>query len=176
MTPDLSTHLSEEALDDVLIGLGSPELEAHAACCPECRAKLEAFRSHMRWFNSASLAWSETRTETRSETKPAQLRQTVHHGAGSRMLVAFVGWGLLAAALLLTAVTTWRHHPEARPGQANTVLSQPVDSEAQIAQDNQLLEAVNVAISPDDESPIDEYNLSESPHTHPKAHPKMRMK
>jgi hypothetical protein len=50
------------------------------------------------------------------------------------------------------------------------------ESEAQIVQDNQLLQAVNAAISPDEVSPIDEYKISERPHLHAKAHPKMRMK
>ena len=61
MTPSLSNHLSEEALDDVLIGLGSAESEAHLAVCPECRAEVETFRGDVALFNAASVAWSESR-------------------------------------------------------------------------------------------------------------------
>jgi len=166
MRPGLSTHLSEEALDDVLIGLGSPESEAHAASCPECRAKLDAFRSEMWLLNSASMAWSESRVPRKTETR--------RHGA--RIRVAFVSWAAVAAALVVMAVALWQHRPLAAPSRANAVESQAVDSEAQIVQDNQLLQAVNAAISPDEVSPIDEYKISERPHLHAKAHPKMRMK
>jgi hypothetical protein len=37
------------------------------------------------------------------------------------------------------------------------------DSSAQIAQDNQLLESVNVALNTNDASPLPEYRLSDSP-------------
>jgi hypothetical protein len=76
-------------------------------------------------------------------------------------------------ALLVMAVVIGRHAPPVQPNHADHVeVAQPVDSEAQIAQDNQLLQAIDAAISPDEESPIDEYNLSARPHSHLKAHPR----
>ena len=41
MTPEFTTHLSEEALDDVLIGLGSKEAHAHLAVCPNAGRKCQ---------------------------------------------------------------------------------------------------------------------------------------
>jgi len=159
MTPGSQNHLSEEALDDVLIGLGSPESDAHLARCPECRAQVETFRGDVQLFNAASMAWSRSRMPG--------LRQ-VHH-AVRRTRIAFASWAAVAAALAIMAFAIWHHRAVPAANQTATVQSQPVDSEAQIAQDNQLLQAVNAAISPDDVSPIDEYKILESPHRHTKT-------
>jgi anti-sigma factor RsiW len=162
MTPDTSTHLTDEALDDVLIGLGSLQSEAHLARCPQCRCRVESFRADMTLFNSASMAWSESRTGRSAQVSP--------HHAGFRIRFAFVSWSAVAALLLVTAMAIWRHSAVAPPNHVNIVEPQPVDSEAQIAQDNQLLEEINAAISSDDESPVEEYNLREHPHARMKPH------
>ena len=138
MTPAWSNHLSEEALDDVLIGLGSAESEAHLALCPECRAQVETFRGDMALFNAASMAWSESRHP--------QPRHRERAGAGTR--IAFASWAAAAAALVIMAFGIWHHRPAPLQNQAISVQPQVVDTEAQIAQDNQLLQAVNAAISP----------------------------
>ena len=164
MTP--VTHLSEEALDDVLIGLGSPQSHAHLSSCTECRAKVDMFRGDMRLFNAASIGWSEARHP--------QSRRMVPHAVRTRF--AFASWAAVAAALVVMAFAVWHHRAASAPDQAKTMQSQPVDSEAQIAEDNQLLEAVNVAISPDEVSPLDEYKILESPHLYIKAHSRTRVK
>ena len=165
MTPQWSTHLSEEALDDVLIGLGSRESEAHLAGCPDCRAKVTSFRADMDFFNSASMEWSEART---LRMPPAASRVA----AGSATRIAFASWAAVTFALLIMAVAIWRHTPVATPNHAHTIEAQPMDTEAQIAQDNQLLQAVNAAISPDEGAPLNEYKLLKKPHSRLKAHPK----
>jgi hypothetical protein len=166
MTPELTNHLSEEALDDVLIGLGTAESRAHLAVCAECRAQVATFHGDIGLFNAASMAWSESR-------RP-QLRESAPHGR--TLHAAFIGWAAVATAMVVMAVGIWRHRPEPSR-QAHTVQqSQPLDSEAQIAQDNQLLQAVNSAISPDEASPIEEYRILESRNSHPKPHSKMRTK
>jgi predicted anti-sigma-YlaC factor YlaD len=164
MTP--ATHLSEEALDDVLIGLGSRESQAHLAACPQCRAQVEVFRGDLRMFNAASLAWSESRD--------GQARRRVPHAVRTR--VAFAAWAAVAVALMVMAFAVWHHRAGVVPDQANSTQSQPIDSEAQISEDNQLLENINAAINPDEESLIDEYKIVESPHPYTKAHSKTRVK
>jgi hypothetical protein len=166
MTPALPTHLSEEALDDVLIGLGTAESHAHLAVCAECRAQVAMVRGDIALFNVASMAWSQSR---RSRPLPSDSR---HH---PRLRAAFVGWAVTAAALVWMAVAIWLHHPAAPPNNAHVVESLPVDSEAQIELDNQLLQAVNAAISPEEASPIEEYQIVESLHPHTKARSKTRM-
>lgn len=166
MTPALPTHLSEEALDDVLIGLGTEESHAHLAVCAECRAQVATVRGDIALFNAASMAWSASRP-----SRPL-VSDARHH---PRLHAAFIGWAVTAAALVLMAVGIWRHHPAAPPNNANTGQSLPVDSEAQIEQDNQLLQAVNAAISPVEASPIEEYKIVENSHPHTKTRSKTRM-
>ena len=166
MTPESKKHLSEEALNDLLIGLGSPESHAHIALCAECRDQAKTFLGDVALFNAASIAWSRSRLPRRVVIEPRRVR----------FHAAFIGWAITAAALLVMAFGIWQHRPEPAPRQAITLQPQPADSEAQIAQDNQLLQAVNAAISPDETSPIDEYKIVASPHSHPEEHSKKRMK
>jgi len=166
MTPESTRHLSEEALDDVLIGLGSPESHSHLEVCAECRAQVKMFLGDVALFNAASMEWSRNRLPQAGASQPRRVR----------MHAAFAGWAITAAAVLVLALGVLHQRPETAPTQANTVQPQPVNSEAQIAQDNQLLQAVNAAIGQDEASPIEEYKISESPHSYPKAHSKKRMK
>lgn len=166
MTPASSNHLSEEALDDVLIGLGSAESEAHLDVCPECRAQVETFRGDVALFNAASTAWSESRRPHPQHRERAE--------AGTR--IAFAGWAAAGAALVIMVFGIWHHRSAPPQNQAVVVQPQAVDTEAQIAQDNQLLQAINAAISPDEESPIDEYKILESPRSYREAHSKTRTK
>jgi hypothetical protein len=157
MTPDIIEHLDDEALNDVLIGLGSLESEAHMARCTACRSKVENFRADMNLFNSASIAWSESRRGRPLEAPP--------HPAPRRIRFAFVGWSAAAVLLLIMAMTLWRHSAVAPPNHVNLLESQPLDSETQIAQDNELLQQINAAIGSDDGFPIQEYNLRERSHS-----------
>lgn len=165
MTPKSTNHLSQEALDDVLISLGSAESHAHLAVCFECRAQVETFRGDMSLFNAASNAWSKSRPQL-----------PIREHRPPRVPAAVVGWAVSAAAMAAMAFGILHHRSPAAPRQANILQSQPVDSEAQIVQDNQLLQAVNAAISTDEASPIEEYKILESPHPYTKAHSKKRMK
>ena len=180
MTPEKSAHLSEEAINDVLIGLSSPESDAHLAVCSACRGQLQEFRSEMLNFNQASLAWSEAR--------PAALRANGRSRV-RRVMSSPWSWAL-AAAVLMAAVwlPVWKYnHPslvnkasindvpgrDASGRDASSPGQTAEDSEAQIAQDNDLLRSVNVALSENEESPINEYHLSEGPHARSKARPEL---
>ena len=162
MTLDLSTHLTDEALDDILIGLGSLESATHLARCSHCRSRVESFRADISLFNSASMSWSESRTG-----RP--VKASARH-SGFRLRLAFLSWSAVAALLVVTALVFWHHSNPAPPNHVNIIESQPVDSEAQIAKDNELLQEINTAISSDDTSPIEEYNLRERPQVRLKPH------
>ncbi|MGO8756545.1 MAG: hypothetical protein ACLQG3_00330 [Terracidiphilus sp.] len=163
MTRESTTHLSNDALNDVLIGLGDAESEFHLAACPLCRAKVEEFRSGLDTFNQTTQAWSEARSSTspRIEVRPRRLR----------LSVPALSWALAAAVLLTVAAPVWRHNdffPAHRDTQATGA---PEDSEAQIAEDNELLKEVDAAINPEEVSPIKEYDLSVRPHPRHRQRP-----
>ncbi|MDR3727338.1 MAG: hypothetical protein P4K86_09880 [Terracidiphilus sp.] len=165
MTQPWSAHLSEEALDDVLIGLGSPESDAHLAECEACRSQLEQFRSGMRNFNQASLAWSDARP-----LKSLPARSKVRQAA-----FAPVGWAFATAVLLLIiGVPVWRHDHRIAPSNGTVPAVTIEDSPAQIAQDNDLLRSVDEALNSSEASPISEYHLSDGPQLHRKARPELR--
>lgn len=165
MTPASMNHLTQEALDDVLIGLGTAEAHAHLAVCSQCRAQVETFRGDIGLFNSASMAWSLSRGQV-----PVRERRV------TRVPATIVGWALSGAAMVAMVFGIWHHRTPAYSNQGTSTLSQPVDSEAQIVTDNQLLQAVNAAISTDEASPIEEYKILESPHMYLRAHSKKRTK
>ena len=162
MKPDLHSHLSDEALDDVLIGLGSATAQEHLSKCSHCRARVEAFQSSVALFNQAAFAYSEAR--------PAK---TPLVGDRQRKLPArpvLATWAAAAALLVLAGPAGWRLIVP-RPVHAPTN-AQTQDSQAQIAEDNELLRQVNAAIAPDEQSVVDQYQLLEGPSQ--QAHPKMR--
>lgn len=164
MTHGISSHLSDEMLDDVLIGLGSAESERHLEDCAECRARVQRFHADVHLFNQASMAWSDA--------QPLRTVRPARMAPEARMPVAL--WGSFAAAILAVAVgiPVWHYEHSLSANKESDNVPEVQDSQAQIAQDNELMQAVNAAISPQEASPVDEYGLSESSKAHLKARPK----
>jgi hypothetical protein len=166
MTSQQSAHLSEEALDDALIGLSSPETEAHLAMCEFCHSQMEEFRSELRLFNQTSLAWSEARP---AKSVPVNGKSKFRHA-----MQAPLGWALAAAVFLAIGVPVWNYDHRLSPHLSSSTAKTPEDTEAQIAQDNDLLRSVDAALSAPEASPLNEYNLSNGPHTRLKPRPELR--
>ncbi len=170
MTRNEQAHLSEEAMDDLLIGLGSAESRAHLALCAECGSRVKEFHAGVEAFNQASLAWSEARPYARRQAAPRQAVPpwSAHWGG------VWQWSGALAAMLLLAiGISIWSHHPSSQ-NQAALPTPAQADSEAQIAQDNDLLRSVNVALQEGEEPPVNAYNLMEAPHPRLRARPELR--
>jgi predicted anti-sigma-YlaC factor YlaD len=161
-------HLSDEALNDVLIGMGTSVSESHLAECPLCRGKVDEFQSDLGMWNAATLQWSEARAERagRIQASRAQIRP-----ARPRLPLAALGWALAAVALVAIAIPVGRDVGSFGAHHGTAVVAPQEDSEAQIAQDNELLKAVNAAINPDEMSPLKEYDLSGRPHPRPRRRP-----
>jgi hypothetical protein len=83
-----------------------------------------------------------------------------------------LSWALAAALFVAIGISTWNHHPIFQNNAALPVPAQG-DSEAQIAQDNDLLRSVNVALLEGEEPPVDAYNLMETPHPRLRARPEL---
>lgn len=168
MTTEPSAHLSEEAMNDVLIGLGSPESEAHAAACAECRAQLESFHAEMHLFNETSLAWSEARSATLGALEPPKKHASMWVPAS---------WAFAAALLLAVGIPVWMHNhgPVKHQEQAAAApAAARQDTAEQIAEDNELLRSVDMALSSSEESPLSEYQIIERFREGPKARPELR--
>ena len=152
------SHLSEDDLNDALLGLSTPASDLHLASCIECSEQLAEFRSTMGAFNKASLAWSEAR----SNSMPLELpRKTFSFGGfGSLGSLAVSATFAFVVALALTLGIHYRSaKPE--PNQASSLRpQQPAADTArqdEIAGDNAMLAAINSEIYRSTPSPLEEY-------------------
>jgi len=166
MITEFSDHLTEDALNDALIGLSSPESEAHLATCAVCRVKVEEFRSEMQMFNQTTLAWSEAR--------PAKSLQGAGRTKAHPVSFAAAGWVLAAVVLLMIAIPVWNRDRRSAARDRVVPASAPENSEAQIAQDNELLRQIDMALSASEASPINEYHLADRPHPRLKVRKELR--
>jgi hypothetical protein len=152
------THLTEDQIDELLLGDAAADRRAHIRTCGECGARLAAAQEPLASFNAASLAWGERR----SATLPLQLQpKPVGLFAGGRLQVAI---GVAAVVFACTLARPLLHReaptesaqqatPPRVPAQPTAVVAQAttpdVDSaqsqtpEDQIARDNQLLQAID---------------------------------
>ena len=147
-------HLNDDQFMECAIG-EEPGVEAaaHLRECEACREELARFGMSVSSFNSAARAWSEAR--------PVAVGAAGRGYWTARPFFAMAS-GMVAACLVLVLgmEAVWHHEQGGRPGTAASVRGPQEDSDAQIAQDNQLLMAVDVATRSDDRSPVLEYGLA----------------
>ncbi|RXH55907.1 hypothetical protein [Granulicella sibirica] len=152
------SHLSEDDLNDVLLGLSTPASDLHLASCIECSEQLAEFRSTIGAFNKASLAWSEAR----SNSMPLEIprRKFSFGGFGSLGSLAVSATFAFVVALALTLGIHYRS-VKTLPNQASTSQAQnPRANTArqdEIASDNAMLAAINSELYRPTPSPLDEY-------------------
>ncbi len=157
-------HLTEDQIDDALIGDLSAEGMAHLSSCDECRLRLADAEAPLASFNVVSLAWSERR----SATLPRPDRSSEAAWLPKAL------WGATVAALLAVGITV----PLVRHGRQDessvlrsetagpTLLaaSGPMENpvavrDEQIARDNQMLENIDRELATPAASPVREYGL-----------------
>ena len=172
-------HLSEEQLDDVLIGDPGVEAAAHLADCAACKARVAALEAPIASFAAVSLAWSERQSVT---TPPPVM------GAAASAWSRRMSWGLAASCLLMIgfAIPMARHEEHgnqavAASGPHQAGVSQPVtlsvaavssstesskarvvtvaghSADAQIERDNQMLQAIDRELDASVQSPSDAF-------------------
>jgi hypothetical protein len=169
MKSNFNAHLTEEALDDVLIGMGSEEAALHLAACPECRARVKEFSSEIALLDATSMAWNRQRAAQMSDPQP-------HTGVG-RIPLATMGWVVAAVLLIAVAAPVWHRLNQSKigyvppPAIQTPAVAQTGDSETQIAQDNALLRDVDAAINASEAPPLGETTRSERPYRREKARP-----
>jgi hypothetical protein len=79
------------------------------------------------------------------------------------------GLAFAAMILLVMGLPVWNYHSRPAKSYGATPAITQQDSAEQIAQDNELLRSVDMALSSNEESPIGEYYLSGGPGPHSKA-------
>jgi hypothetical protein len=147
-------HLSDEALDDLLIGAATRSHEAHLASCESCAARLATFRSSIALFNQASTAWSQARSNSIS-------RELTPKSSAFRILPA---WSIAAAFFLAVTLSflVGMHRGLARRATAMDVAQQHIErrqhidhQQQEIASDNAMLDAIDSEISQPVPSPVE---------------------
>ncbi len=89
-------HLSEEQIDDALMGDLAAESAAHLEGCPACAERLAEAKMPLASFKAVSTAWSERR----SATLPAVVPKRGGLGARGRL----AGWSVALSAALAVAI------------------------------------------------------------------------
>ena len=151
----LSTHLSEDDLNDALIGLTTPNQQAHLASCETCSAELAAFHESMGVFNKASLAWSEARSNS-MPLQPEPRR--------SSRLAPIGTWavsGVLAFVVAFFLTSAIHHHTDALEAK-NPAAATESTREQEIASDNAMLAAINSELYSRVPSPLETYQPATS--------------
>ena len=161
MNQQPSTHLSDEALNNLLIdglrnGLqddtASAEARRHLAACEPCRGRLDDFRSGIDLFNRTALAWSEARL--------APIPRQAFLERPRRFAPRPLLWSTAAAALLVAALGSWNYGHRSLPLATPSPAAEARDSQAQIAEDNQLLHNVFTVLD-EEPQPLREFSLNE---------------
>jgi predicted anti-sigma-YlaC factor YlaD len=151
-------HLTDEQFAECVaecaVVAPSPESEAHLRECSACREELARFAASMEDFGRAAFAWSETQpaVSLRAEARPSV----------GRAWMAPAGWAVAAAMLLAAGLPMVIHH-DGQPAET-AVVDGPDDSDAQIAEDNQLMQSVNMAIGVNDSPELRGYGLQTGRH------------
>ncbi len=91
-----AVHLTEDQLDDALIGDRAAEAREHLQGCTACAERLAAAKMPLASFKAVSTAWSERR----SATMPAVVPQRARPGARGRL----AGWSAVLSATLALAI------------------------------------------------------------------------
>jgi hypothetical protein len=160
-------HLNEEQFAVCALG-GEPDsaAAAHLSECSGCREELARFGVSVAEFSSAALDWSASRS-------PVSLRQrAVQRSQRARFAIA--SWALATGFVLAAGVSLVNHreHRGAVDMSAVGVASEGKEgtqcSDTEIAQDNKMMQDVNMAID-DEPSPFSQYGLKQVSMERPRA-------
>ncbi len=143
----MNSHLTEDDLDEILMGIGSPAQNAHLAACDPCGERYAAFsvpfQAQMSRYNQATLDWSEARSNTIS-------RDLAAHKPTPRLTLGALH---AATAAVVMAVALGVHGGMRHSLQAADEATAPavtvtvaVDDQHEIASDNEMLRAIDSEI------------------------------
>jgi len=170
-------HLTEDQIDDVLMGDLAATTAAHLAACEDCKLRVAEFATPIASFKAVSLAWSERQSATLPSKLTLPVTSAWQRGASwaAATAVLLVGIGVPMArhetratqivasngtsqAAPRTAIATVARVQEAGRGAPGLVA--PTKPDAQIARDNQMLQAIDRELDASVQSPADTFGLA----------------
>jgi hypothetical protein len=143
-----SQHLTEDQLDDHLIGDLAEPAAAHLAACDLCATRVAQANSPLTSFQSVSLAWSERVSATAPIPSLSSARSLLERRLAWSMAIAACAVGL--------GLTGLNHRLPPPVSVASSSASQTVatpPTEAQLSSDNQLLGTIDNELSVSAETP-----------------------
>jgi hypothetical protein len=134
-------HLTDEQFTDLLAGECPIDAIRHMKTCPRCQGEFDQVQASIEDFSAVGLQWAEHRPTPRISTSSALIRGW--NPLSARTAAA----GLLAAALFATC-------QEKRMQAPVMDALNPARSEAQVADDNRLMLAIDREIRWQADSPV----------------------
>ena len=160
-------HLTDEQFAACLDGTPlQADSQAHLGACDKCRIEMQLFQESMTSFGAAASGWSKSQPVP--SLRPVVLARPVRSaGLGLQ-------WALAAMLLVGVGVPVLIHtehlNNERRSQAAAEAAAASSDSDLQIAQDNAMLNSVNMALSSADPSPFQQYDLPTGPRSRSTFH------
>ena len=152
MNANTTAHLTDEQFAECLTAeYPQPAVQAHLAACDPCREELGVFMASMDDFSHAALGWSRAKQEV-----PHAKLQNARH-----TLFAPLQWALACVLALAVGVPVMFHVEHTSQAGKPGMIANVSDSAAQIAQDNRLMQSVDLALDQSDPSPYQEYHLDQ---------------
>ena len=137
----MNLHLNPEEIADATLGLLEPERASHLQECDECRTRTDGYRAPLeQWRDAARVA--AVQPDSFWARQRAVISVRLHERSFDRG-IRFV-WAGAVAALVLAAALSWSPN--------HTGTGTPISAEAKEAQDEQLLENMQMAL--ERESPL----------------------
>ena len=147
------THLTDEQFSALLLGEDvDAQAKAHMAHCTRCLQEAETFKRSVDLFGTASLAWTKTKQPRQSLLPVFRYRQR-------RAIYVPLVFTLAAMLLVLVGIPVGHHDRVQQPGPRLAQVL-PQDSAAEIAEDNHLLQSVDLVLSSSEGSPLPESHLA----------------
>ena len=143
-------HVTDEEFAALLVGDYAGEASDHLRGCLRCRQELRRVQASLEDFSSLGLEWAEERAASSISTPSALLRDW-------QTASAFTA--VAATVLAVAALFGVRHHP-ITIAPTPVAMAQAPDSDAQVADDNRLLMAIDGEIRWQAEAPISVEDLA----------------
>jgi hypothetical protein len=158
-----SAHLSDDQIDDHLIGDLAAEPTAHLADCADCTLRVTQAAAPIASFDNVSMAWSERRSATLPLPGVAAQRPLWQRHMNSAM----AGFTFVLGIALINADHQFAPNVDLQPAPHNSTLQAVAPAPAltgtarvtvppaaaQVSADNQMLQAVDAETQPSADTP-----------------------